>query len=151
MTMTWEHEKTFEAALAQPNHPWRGAALAFEPELRRLREENANLRAMNLSMDGRERLEWTREVGRLREELARVSTRRMQLAAELASTAYVRAKPWTGSYPGELAPLRNPDHADTTQDTTKTRCARNEQETSTSAEDLAGVSRTVAANWDENS
>lgn len=102
------------------------------------------------------------EVRRLREELARVSTRRMQLAAELAyaeghiteevaSTAYVRAKPWTGSYPGELEPLRNPDHADTTQDTTKTRCARNEQETSTSAEDLAGVSRTVAANWDENS
>jgi hypothetical protein len=36
--MTWEHEKTFEAALAQPDHPWRGAALAFEPELRRLRE-----------------------------------------------------------------------------------------------------------------
>lgn len=33
--------------------------------------------------------------------------------------------------------MRNSDHADTTQDTTKTRCARDESETSTSAADPA--------------
>jgi hypothetical protein len=162
--MTWEHEKTFEAALAQPNHPWRGAALAFEPELRRLREENANLRMMNTSEESRTLRDSLRVMsvneGQLQLRIAQLETAMQTLRAivqrvtdvtrnvdmfynpsDWNENGYRRCNPSGLFLPLDVvqAALRIGDHADTTRDTNETRCAPREPETRTLAEDPAGA------------
>lgn len=134
---------------------------ALDAEVRRLRVENEELRAYNSRLTSQcaeslaERDGLRARVTRLEEYIgehwnAFDADELRELMATDRPEVLVRAKPWTSAFPGAYE-LRSGDHADTTQDTTKTRCAQGESETSTSAADPAEPEATKDGQNRENS